>query len=189
MTAVVAGYAGTKVVEPVGMVLYKADSPRIQGKEDTVRPGPPYQVAAKKTAEAVGLNCRTRPSTMPVGPLATGWRSRGHRCTGAAPTRQLGWPARCWVTGAAVSAVADETLTPLLGFSVPNRAYPLATHARGVTAYLVFGAAVGALSEAVWALTGRRPTNRDAGRSLGPPPSMLPGLPRPSVVSREGREL
>jgi len=73
----------------------------------------------------------------------------------------LGGPLSALLTGAAMSAVADETLTPLLGFSAPNRAYPLATHARGVAAHLVFGAAVGAVSEVLWALTGRR-------RSAGP---------------------
>lgn len=62
--------------------------------------------------------------------------------------------------GAAMSAVADETLTPLLGFSTPNRAYPPATHARGVAARLVFRAAVGAVTEVAWALTGRRAVAR-----------------------------
>jgi hypothetical protein len=86
-TAVVAGYAGTKVMEPVSMAL----------------------------------------------------------------------PVAALLTGAAMSAVADEALTPLLGFSAPNRAYPAVTHIRGVAAHLVFGAAVGAVTEAVWAITGRRP--------------------------------
>lgn len=100
----------------------------------------------------------------------------------------LGGPLAAVVTGAAMSAVADETLTPLLGFSAPNRGYPLATHARGVAAHLVFGAAVGAVSEGVWALTGRRPASHEAGRSLVPrPASMLPSVLRPSVASQEGK--
>lgn len=80
--------------------------------------------------------------------------------TPAAPTRPPGSPLAALVSGAAVSAVGDETLTPPLGFSAPNRAYPAVTHISGVAAHLVFGAAVGAVSEAAWALTGRRPGAR-----------------------------
>jgi hypothetical protein len=32
------------------------------------------------------------------------------------------------LTGAALSLIVDEELAPLLGFSAPNRAYPLVTH-------------------------------------------------------------
>lgn len=59
-----------------------------------------------------------------------------------------------------MSAVADETFTPLLGFSGPNRAYLPVTHIRGVAAHLVFGAAVGAVTAALWALAGRSPVAR-----------------------------
>lgn len=160
VTAGVAGYAGTKVMEPVSMALYKAESPETQAKEDAVRPGPPYQVAAKKVAKAVGLNLSDKAvERSGMGfhyGLAISWaplygvlRRRAHLRGSLAGV----------LTGAAMSAVADEALTPLLGFSAPNRAYPLATHLRGVAAHLVFGAAVGAVSEGVWALTGRRPTS------------------------------
>ncbi len=60
-------------------------------------------------------------------------------------------------TGAAMSLIADEAMTPLLGFSAPNSAYPLSTHLRGFVAHLVFGLAVAATTEAVWAARGRRP--------------------------------
>ena len=60
-------------------------------------------------------------------------------------------------TGAAMSLIADEAMTPLLGFSAPNRAYPLVTHLRGFAAHLVFGLAVAATTETVWAVCGRRP--------------------------------
>jgi hypothetical protein len=56
-----------------------------------------------------------------------------------------------------MSLIADETMTPALGFSAPNRAYPLATHLRGVAAHPVFVLAVAAVTEAAWALRGRRP--------------------------------
>jgi len=168
VTAGVAGYAGTKVMEPVSRALYKAESPETQAKEDAVRPGPPYQLAAEKIAKAVGLNLSDKAVeragmgfhyglVISWAPLYGVLRRRAH----------LGGPLAAVVTGAAMSAVADEALTPLLGFSAPNRFYPLATHGRGVAAHLVFGAAVGVVSEGVWALTGRRPTNRGAGRWRG----------------------
>jgi hypothetical protein len=162
VTAAVAGYVGTKVMEPVSMALYRAESPETRSRENAVRPGPPYRLAAEKTAKALRLDLSDKAlERAGMGfhyGLAVSWvplygllRRRAH----------LGGPFSALLTGAAMSAVADETLTPLLGFSAPNRAYPLATHARGVAAHLVFGAAVGAVSEVLWALTGRR-------RSAGP---------------------
>jgi hypothetical protein len=140
------------------MALYRAVSPEARAKDDAARPGPPYRLAAEKTTKAVGLDLPDKAVGLAgMGfhyGLAVSWaplygllRRRAH----------LGGPFAALITGAAMAAVADETLTPLLGFSAPNRAYPFATHARGVAAHLVFGAAVGAVSEAVWALTGRRP--------------------------------
>ena len=56
-----------------------------------------------------------------------------------------------------MSLVADEGMTPALGFSAPNRSYPLATHLRGFAAHLAFGLGVAAVTEAGWRLTGRTP--------------------------------
>jgi hypothetical protein len=56
-----------------------------------------------------------------------------------------------------MSLIADEGMTPLLGFSAPNKAYPLVTHLRGFVAHLVWGLAVGSTSELAWAVRGRRP--------------------------------
>lgn len=71
-----------------------------------------------------------------------------HRARLAAPTAAL-------VTRLAMSVIADEAMTPMLGFSAPNRASPLVTHLRGVAAHLVFGATVGVVSEVTWALARR----------------------------------
>lgn len=59
-------------------------------------------------------------------------------------------------SGAAMSALVDEGLTPALGFSAPNRAYPAAAHLRGVVAHLAFGLAVAAVTEAGWRVLRRR---------------------------------
>ena len=57
--------------------------------------------------------------------------------------------------GAAMSLVADEIMAPSLGFTAPNRAYPIVTHLRGVAAHLVFGLAVAGVTEAAWVLVGQ----------------------------------
>lgn len=59
-----------------------------------------------------------------------------------------------------MSLVVDEGLSPALGYSAPNRAYPLVTHLRGLLAHLAFGAAVAAVTETGWALLRRRPCTR-----------------------------
>lgn len=59
-------------------------------------------------------------------------------------------------SGAAMSAVVDEGLTPLLGFSAPNRDYP-ASRIRALVAHLACGLAIGAVTEATWCLLERRP--------------------------------
>jgi hypothetical protein len=56
-----------------------------------------------------------------------------------------------------MSLIVDEGLTPALGFSAPNRAYPLVTHLRGVAAHLVYGLTVAAVTETAWTLWRRRP--------------------------------
>lgn len=56
-----------------------------------------------------------------------------------------------------MSLIVDEGLTPLLGFSAPNRAYPASTHVRAFAAHLVFGLAVAAVTEATWCVLDRRP--------------------------------
>jgi membrane-bound metal-dependent hydrolase YbcI (DUF457 family) len=60
-------------------------------------------------------------------------------------------------TGAAMSVIVDELMTPAFGFSAPNLDYPLATHARGFAVHLVFGLAAAAVFEAGWAASGTRP--------------------------------
>lgn len=166
MVGAAAGYVGTKVMEPVGTVLYRAEPSDARAKEDAARPGPPYRLAAEKTTKALGLGLSDEAmARAALGfhyGLAVSWAplyALLRRRT------RLGMLPAALVTGAAMSAIADEGLTPLLGFSAPNRAYPLVTHLRGVAAHLVFGVGVGAVYESVWALTGRRPESRDGGRS------------------------
>lgn len=122
-----------------------------------MRPGPPYRIAAQKTAAVLGINLSEdaldeAALAFHYG-LAVSW----------APTyallrrrTSLGPVAAALASGAAMSAIVDEGLTPALGFSAPNRAYPAATHVRGVVAHLAFGLAVAAVTEAAWAVLARR---------------------------------
>ena len=57
--------------------------------------------------------------------------------------------------------LADEGMTPALGFSAPNRAYPVSTHVRALLAHLVFGAVVAAVTETAWRLLGSQPELRN----------------------------
>ncbi len=147
----IGGYVGTKVMERASMTLYQWESEEARRQEDAVRPGPPYELAARKITGLLGF----RLSDQQIQTVGTGlfhyglgmsWGpvyTRLRRRTGLNPVAAgLG-------TGAAMSLIVDEGLTPVLGFSAPNRAYPLVTHLRGVLAHLVFGLGVAATAETI----------------------------------------
>ncbi|PVZ52661.1 DUF1440 domain-containing protein [Arthrobacter sp. H-02-3] len=157
-TAWVAGYVGTKAMEPVSMKLYELEPARDRAREDAARPGPPYELAAKKIFGAAGImlegKALERASMFMHYGLALSWSPLYVLLRRRAG---MGVVAAGLLTGTAMSLIADETMTPLAGFSAPNRAYPLVTHLRGFAAHQVFGLAVAATCEALWALRGRRP--------------------------------
>ena len=77
-----------------------------------------------------------------------------HQVTGLQGTSRLESRSRArWLlgklTGAAMSLIVDEGMTPLFGFSAPNRDYPLSTHPRGFATHLAFGLGVAATAETV----------------------------------------
>ncbi len=47
----------------------------------------------------------------------------------------------------ALFIVVDEGLTPALGLSAPDSAYPVSTHLRGFLGHLAYGAAAAATAE------------------------------------------
>jgi uncharacterized membrane protein YagU involved in acid resistance len=156
--ASVAGYVGTKAMELISMKLYELKSEQARKQEDQARPGPPYQIAAQKITGALGMDLEgkalERASMAMHYGLALSWsplyvllrRKTAMTAVGAG-----------LVTGTAMSLIADEGMTPLFGFSAPNKAYPLVTHLRGFVAHLAFGLAVAGTTETAWALRGRRP--------------------------------
>lgn len=146
----IGGYVGTKVLELVSIKLYEWESEEARRQEDAVRPGPPFQIAAEKTARLLGINLTENQlntasllfhygAGMSWGSVYTVLRGRT-----ALPPLWAGL-----LTGASMSLILDEGLTPALGFSAPNRAYPLVTHLRGVVAHLAFGLGVAATIEAL----------------------------------------
>lgn len=52
--AAVAGYVGTKAMEPVSTRLYEWESDAARAREDAARPGAPYRIAAEKLSRLAG---------------------------------------------------------------------------------------------------------------------------------------
>ncbi|SFB56864.1 hypothetical protein SAMN05216266_12069 [Amycolatopsis marina] len=153
-----AGSLGTKAMEPVSMKLYQLEPEQARTQEDEVRPGAPFQIAAEKTTRLLGLDLNDQQMqkasmafhyglAISWAPLYALLRRRG----------QLRPISAGLAMGSAMSLIADEMLTPALGFSAPNRAYPLVTHVRGYVAHLAFGLAVAGVTEASWYLRRRCP--------------------------------
>jgi uncharacterized membrane protein YagU involved in acid resistance len=153
----IGGYVGTRVMEPVAMKLYKLEPEEDRKQEDAVRPGSPYEIAVKKAADLVGAEPSEEQvkkmglavhygTGMSWGPVYTVLR----RLTGLSPL-----PAGL-LTGASMSLIMDEGLTPALGLSAPNRAYPAVTHARAFVAHLAFGLGVAATAEVLYRVIGGR---------------------------------
>ncbi len=148
----IGGYVGTKVMEPVSMKLYEWESEETRKQEEAVRPGPPYQIAAKKTTDLLGLELSDE-QVQTVGTylfhygLGMSW---GPVYTLLRRQTNLNPILAGLLTGAAMSLIVDEGLTPALGFSAPNSAYPLAAHVRGFLAHLAFGLGVAGTAEALY---------------------------------------
>lgn len=152
----IAGWVGTKAMEPVSMKLYELEPADVREREDQARPGPPFKLAARRMGELVGIDLddnveQTAGMAFHYGaglswvPVYMILRRR----TGLGPI-----PAGL-ATGASMSLILDETITPLIGASAPNRDYPSVTHLRGAVAHLAYGLAVAATVETVWKLLRR----------------------------------
>lgn len=158
LVGAVGGYVGTKVMEPVSSKLYQRESQRDRQCEDAARPGPPFQVAADKTLDLLGIHLpdpvRERAGMVVHYGLGISWApvyAVLRRAVGLNPA------VAGLLTGASMSLIVDEMLTPLLGFSAADRAYPVSTHVRGFLAHLAYGAVTAAVIEGWWALRRRRP--------------------------------
>ncbi len=153
----IGGYAGTKLMGPVSTKLLAMESEDDQKQEQAVSPGSPYELAARKAVTLLGLHPSDeiiKKVGTPIfhyglgaswGPLYLLLRRQAHLNPLLAG---LG-------TSLAPFLIVDECLTPMLGLSAPDRAYPPATHLRGLVSHLAFGLGVAATVESlIW--LGRR---------------------------------
>jgi hypothetical protein len=53
--ASIAGYLATRAMESVSMKLYELEPAPVRQREDAVRPGPPYRIAAEKAVRLLGV--------------------------------------------------------------------------------------------------------------------------------------
>ncbi len=150
-SGMIGGYVGTEVMERVSMKLYELESEEDRKREEEVRPGPPFEIAARKTTEALGMKLSEEQIQMLAMyvfhyGLGMGW---GPPYAFLRRWTDLNPISAGLLTGAAMSLLVDEGMTPLLGFSAPNRDYPLATHLRGFAAHLAFGLGVAGTVETI----------------------------------------
>ncbi|KIU26363.1 hypothetical protein SR39_31640 [Methylobacterium radiotolerans] len=160
-----AGFVATKVTEFAQEALYRPMPESVKQAEEAVRPGPPPEVAARKTMQAIGHPLgqqKLKFATMAVHyGLGVGWGPLYGLLRRQSRMQPLG---AGFVTGAAMSLIVDEALTPALGFSAPSRAYPNITHVRGLVAHLVYGAAAALAAESLYRLLNVSPDS-EAGRT------------------------
>lgn len=153
-----AGLFATALTGPIQSALYRITPASVKRREEQVRPGSPTQVAAKRLAGSMDVRLSKEQtdaaataihygSGIPWGAAYTFLR----RYSGMTP---LG---AALVSGASMSLLLDESLTPAMGFSAPDRDYPALTHVRGFLAHLAFGAAAAAAAEILYRATGTAP--------------------------------
>lgn len=152
----IGGYVGTKLMGPVSTKLFNMESEAAKKQENAVSPGSPYELAARKTADMLGLHL-SDDTIKKVGTpifhygLGAGW---GPLYT-LLRRENINPMWATLATGAAPFLLVDETLTPRLGLSAPDLAYPAATHIRGALSHFAFGLGVAATVEVLTWL-GRR---------------------------------
>jgi uncharacterized membrane protein YagU involved in acid resistance len=150
----VAGLVASGLIGPVQKMLYALTPRSVKRREEKVRPGDPTEIAAKELREQTGVRIGQDYVERSASAI--------HYVTGATWAPVYGLLRRysgmtpigaALVTGASMSLIVDEAVTPAMGFSAPSREYPAATHIRGFLAHLAFGAVVAAATEPLYRLT------------------------------------
>ncbi len=153
-----AGLFATALTGPIQSALYRLTPESVKRREEQVRPGSPTEVAAKRLAGSVDIQL----SKTETSAAATAIHYGSGAPWGAAYTflrRYSGMTplGAALVSGASMSLILDEALTPAMGFSAPDREYPTLTHIRGFLAHLAFGAAAAVAAELLYRLTRTTP--------------------------------
>ena len=146
-----ADVAASKVTEYAQTALYRLTSSDVKKQEERVRPGPPYDIAAQNTAGLLDIQLDHK--QLSRAGIAF------HYIAGAAwgavyclMRRAAGMNSvrAGTATGASTPLILDEAITPALGSSAPNRAYPIQTHVRGFLGHIVYGLALAASAEVLY---------------------------------------
>lgn len=148
-----AGLAATKVSEYGQEALWAVTPESIKKEEEHVRPGPPFRVAAEKTAALAELDLDEeqidRAGLAFHYASGVAWGTVYCMMRRAAGMDSLGAGI---ATGTSMSIILDELITPAFGFSAPNREYPTATHLRGFVGHLLYGTALAVSAEVLYRL-------------------------------------
>jgi len=152
---VVGGYVGTKVMNPVTTKLYEMAPEKDKQREKAVSPGSPYRIGAQKAADLLGVSLTEEQlnAAAAAAPYTVGITG-GLLYVALRRLFHLNPIAAGLVSAMALFVVVDEGLTPALGLSAPDLAYPLSTHLRGFLGHLAYGAAAAATAEIL--MSGRR---------------------------------
>lgn len=157
-----AGLVATKVTDWAQTALYSVTPAKVREKEERVRPGPPAEIAAEDLANQLGVRldekARGRAGNVVHYALGALW---GPVYGQLRRNSRIGATGAAFVSGATMSPMIDEGLPPALGYSAPNRDYPVLTHVRGFGGHLVFGAVNAAVAEALYRLVDVRDRRQD----------------------------
>ncbi len=153
-----AGLFATALTGPIQSALYRLTPDSVKRREEQARPGSPTEMAAKRLARSANVQL----SETQTNAAATAIHYGSGAPWGAAYTflRRYGGMTplgAALASGASMSLVLDEALTPAMGFSAPDREYPTLTHVRGFIAHLAFGAAAAVAAEFLYRLTRTTP--------------------------------
>lgn len=155
LVGLLSGYLGTKAMEPVTTAMYNAEPQADKDREKQVQPKTAYVVAAERTFGLFGTRLDEEG--------AKRWGSYFHYALGASwgliyvIVRALtGWnPVVLGLgLGVVMFLLVDEAMNWALGFTPPPDRFPMWTHARGLVGHLVYGVAVAAVAEIIFALVG-----------------------------------
>jgi uncharacterized membrane protein YagU involved in acid resistance len=151
-----AGLIATRVNDHAQRVLYRITPERERAREPDSEPT--SLVAARKTADALGLDCDRRELSRLKRTIHYGLGGAWGIVYGLLRRHSRMTPVGAGVvTGATLSLVVDEALCPAMGLSRPSDHYPVSTHLRGFVTHLVFGLALAASAEVLHRLAARRP--------------------------------
>lgn len=154
---VLSGAVAVKAMDSVTTKLYQWESPSDKKREQDVSPGPSYDIAARDLAGRLGIALSDEQAKMAGQDFHEGLGFAAgliylalRRWTNLSPL------AAALIVALGLWAGLDEGLTPAMGWSAPDSAYPLATHLRGFVGHLTLGAVVALMVEVLSGMLGRR---------------------------------